>query len=190
MVLIIWPGEQRLYKKQIPIPVCQKPLKISHLPVLLHLYFLECLSVFSTWRKKWNRWQAISFPFYLLTPYVILYTVFSLNMLAFSLLTLGYIKTIKSLSTNLLYSDDVCDINWNLPLFLFLAFLPWPLLQKRAQTIANREFHKKNIKEKAAHLASMFGYMEFPKVNIRFCTWRSAELEDVWEFMGGWGKFQ
>ncbi|XP_077035589.1 F-actin-monooxygenase MICAL2 isoform X3 [Agelaius phoeniceus] len=35
--------------------------------------------------------------------------------------------------------------------------------QKRAQTIANREFHKKNIKEKAAHLASMFGYMEFPK---------------------------
>jgi len=54
--------------------------------------------------------------------------------------------------------------------FLFLAFLPWLLLQKRAQTIANREFHKKNIKEKAAHLASMFGYMEFPKVNIRFCT--------------------
>ncbi|KAM6073664.1 F-actin-monooxygenase MICAL2 isoform 2-T2 [Chlamydotis macqueenii] len=38
-----------------------------------------------------------------------------------------------------------------------------PKRQKRAQTIANREFHKKNIKEKAAHLASMFGYMEFPK---------------------------
>ncbi|KAM7034952.1 F-actin-monooxygenase MICAL2 isoform 4-T4 [Acridotheres tristis] len=40
---------------------------------------------------------------------------------------------------------------------------PQPKRQKRAQTIANREFHKKNIKEKAAHLASMFGYMEFPK---------------------------
>nr|XP_013044530.1 F-actin-monooxygenase MICAL2 isoform X12 [Anser cygnoides] len=38
--------------------------------------------------------------------------------------------------------------------------------QKRAQTIANREFHKKNIKEKAAHLASMFGYMEFPKSKL------------------------
>lgn len=58
----------------------------------------------------------------------------------------------------------------SLPLSLFLAFLPWLLLQKRAQTIANREFHKKNIKEKAAHLASMFGYMELPKVNISFCT--------------------
>ncbi|KAM4898915.1 F-actin-monooxygenase MICAL2 [Sylvia borin] len=42
-------------------------------------------------------------------------------------------------------------------------FPPQPKRQKRAQTIANREFHKKNIKEKAAHLASMFGYMEFPK---------------------------
>ncbi|XP_030917047.1 F-actin-monooxygenase MICAL2 isoform X5 [Geospiza fortis] len=40
---------------------------------------------------------------------------------------------------------------------------PQPKRQKRAQNIANREFHKKNIKEKAAHLASMFGYMEFPK---------------------------
>ncbi|XP_071618379.1 F-actin-monooxygenase MICAL2 isoform X6 [Heliangelus exortis] len=39
--------------------------------------------------------------------------------------------------------------------------------QRRAQTIANREFHKKNIKEKAAHLASMFGYMEFPKGSLR-----------------------
>ncbi|XP_015273699.1 PREDICTED: protein-methionine sulfoxide oxidase MICAL2 [Gekko japonicus] len=35
--------------------------------------------------------------------------------------------------------------------------------QKRAQSIANREFHKKNIKEKAAHLASMFGYVDLPK---------------------------
>ncbi|XP_076200080.1 F-actin-monooxygenase MICAL2 isoform X5 [Aptenodytes patagonicus] len=40
---------------------------------------------------------------------------------------------------------------------------PQPKRQKRAQTIAHREFHKKNIKEKAAHLASMFGYVEFPK---------------------------
>ncbi|XP_074442181.1 F-actin-monooxygenase MICAL2 isoform X12 [Larus michahellis] len=43
---------------------------------------------------------------------------------------------------------------------------PQPKRQKRAQTIANREFHKKNIKEKAAHLASMFGYMEFPKMTV------------------------
>ncbi|XP_054828895.1 F-actin-monooxygenase MICAL2 isoform X2 [Eublepharis macularius] len=35
--------------------------------------------------------------------------------------------------------------------------------QKRAQSIANREFHKKNIKEKAAHLASLFGYVDIPK---------------------------
>ncbi|XP_043406171.1 F-actin-monooxygenase MICAL2 isoform X1 [Chelonia mydas] len=35
--------------------------------------------------------------------------------------------------------------------------------QKKAQSVANREFHKKNIKEKAAHLASMFGYMDLPK---------------------------
>ncbi|XP_067318756.1 F-actin-monooxygenase MICAL2 isoform X2 [Anolis sagrei] len=35
--------------------------------------------------------------------------------------------------------------------------------QKRAQSIANREFHKKSIKEKAAHLASMFGCVDIPK---------------------------
>ncbi|NWQ68266.1 MICA2 monooxygenase, partial [Neopipo cinnamomea] len=44
-----------------------------------------------------------------------------------------------------------------------LQHLEEKMKQKRAQTIANREFHKKNIKEKAAHLALMFGYMEFPK---------------------------
>uniref|UniRef100_A0A7N5JBR3 F-actin monooxygenase n=1 Tax=Ailuropoda melanoleuca TaxID=9646 RepID=A0A7N5JBR3_AILME len=38
-----------------------------------------------------------------------------------------------------------------------------PCLQKRAQNLANREFHKKNIKEKAAHLASMFGHGDFPQ---------------------------
>ncbi|XP_031800109.1 F-actin-monooxygenase MICAL2 isoform X4 [Sarcophilus harrisii] len=35
--------------------------------------------------------------------------------------------------------------------------------QKRAQNLANREFHKKNIKEKAAHLASMFACEDFPQ---------------------------
>ncbi|XP_040845032.1 F-actin-monooxygenase MICAL2 isoform X1 [Ochotona curzoniae] len=35
------------------------------------------------------------------------------------------------------------------------------IIQKRAQNLANREFHKKNIKEKAAHLASMFGHVDF-----------------------------
>ncbi|NXX87619.1 MICA2 monooxygenase, partial [Centropus bengalensis] len=47
-----------------------------------------------------------------------------------------------------------------------LQHLEEKMKQKRAQTIANREFHKKNIKEKAAHLASMFGYMEFPKSKL------------------------
>ncbi|XP_048955039.1 F-actin-monooxygenase MICAL2 isoform X3 [Canis lupus dingo] len=37
------------------------------------------------------------------------------------------------------------------------------IVQKRAQNLANREFHKKNIKEKAAHLASMFGHGDFPQ---------------------------
>ncbi|KAM9148645.1 F-actin-monooxygenase MICAL2 isoform 3-T4 [Pangshura tecta] len=40
---------------------------------------------------------------------------------------------------------------------------PPPKIQKKAQSVANREFHKKNIKEKAAHLASMFGYVDLPK---------------------------
>lgn len=84
----------------------------------------------------------------------------------------------------LLYSGEMYNVDWNLP--LFPALFPALLLQKRAQTIASREFHKKNIKEKAAHLASMFGYMEFPKVNIRFCTCRTAELEDIFE--NPWGK--
>ncbi|XP_070619105.1 F-actin-monooxygenase MICAL2 isoform X7 [Erythrolamprus reginae] len=35
--------------------------------------------------------------------------------------------------------------------------------QKKAQSIANREFHKKNIKDKAAHLASLFGCVDIPK---------------------------
>ncbi|KAM4018506.1 F-actin-monooxygenase MICAL2 isoform 4-T6 [Anomaloglossus baeobatrachus] len=35
--------------------------------------------------------------------------------------------------------------------------------QKRAQSLAIRDFHKKNIREKAAHLASMFGCSDFPQ---------------------------
>ncbi|XP_063802487.1 F-actin-monooxygenase MICAL2 isoform X3 [Pseudophryne corroboree] len=35
--------------------------------------------------------------------------------------------------------------------------------QKRAQALAIRDFHKKNIREKAAHLASMFGSADFPQ---------------------------
>ncbi|XP_070790281.1 F-actin-monooxygenase MICAL2 isoform X2 [Pituophis catenifer annectens] len=35
--------------------------------------------------------------------------------------------------------------------------------QKKAQSVANREFHKKSIKEKAAHLASLFGCVDIPK---------------------------
>ncbi|ELK30445.1 Protein MICAL-2 [Myotis davidii] len=41
------------------------------------------------------------------------------------------------------------------------------ILQKRAQNLANREFHQKNIKEKAAHLASMFGHGDFPQETTR-----------------------
>ncbi|XP_077309708.1 F-actin-monooxygenase MICAL2 isoform X8 [Lithobates pipiens] len=35
--------------------------------------------------------------------------------------------------------------------------------QKRAQALAIRDFHKKNIREKAAHLASMFGPSDIPQ---------------------------
>ncbi|XP_072278376.1 F-actin-monooxygenase MICAL2 isoform X2 [Pyxicephalus adspersus] len=35
--------------------------------------------------------------------------------------------------------------------------------QKRAQALAIRDFHKKNIREKAAHLASMFGCSDLPQ---------------------------
>ncbi|XP_070790303.1 F-actin-monooxygenase MICAL2 isoform X6 [Pituophis catenifer annectens] len=38
-----------------------------------------------------------------------------------------------------------------------------PKKQKKAQSVANREFHKKSIKEKAAHLASLFGCVDIPK---------------------------
>ncbi|XP_073514382.1 F-actin-monooxygenase MICAL2 isoform X6 [Phyllobates terribilis] len=38
-----------------------------------------------------------------------------------------------------------------------------PKKQKRAQALAIRDFHKKNIREKAVHLASMFGYSDFPQ---------------------------
>ncbi|XP_033913635.3 F-actin-monooxygenase mical2b-like isoform X1 [Acipenser ruthenus] len=36
-----------------------------------------------------------------------------------------------------------------------------PAPQRRSQSLSAREFHKKNIKEKAAHLCSLFGYMAF-----------------------------
>ncbi|XP_073514384.1 F-actin-monooxygenase MICAL2 isoform X8 [Phyllobates terribilis] len=39
-----------------------------------------------------------------------------------------------------------------------------PKKQKRAQALAIRDFHKKNIREKAVHLASMFGYSDFPQI--------------------------
>ncbi|XP_058432942.1 F-actin-monooxygenase MICAL2 isoform X3 [Marmota monax] len=44
---------------------------------------------------------------------------------------------------------------------------PSVLKQKRAQNLANREFHKKNIKEKAAHLASMFGHEDSSQESVR-----------------------
>ncbi|XP_077309707.1 F-actin-monooxygenase MICAL2 isoform X7 [Lithobates pipiens] len=40
---------------------------------------------------------------------------------------------------------------------------PPPTRQKRAQALAIRDFHKKNIREKAAHLASMFGPSDIPQ---------------------------
>ncbi|XP_072841873.2 F-actin-monooxygenase MICAL2 isoform X6 [Pogona vitticeps] len=44
-----------------------------------------------------------------------------------------------------------------------LQYVEEKINQRRAQSIANREFHKKSIKDKAAHLASMFGYVDLPK---------------------------
>ncbi|XP_069821153.1 F-actin-monooxygenase MICAL2 isoform X3 [Dendropsophus ebraccatus] len=40
-----------------------------------------------------------------------------------------------------------------------------PRKQKRAQALAIRDFHKKNIREKAAHLASMFGSSYLPEIS-------------------------
>ncbi|XP_073434466.1 F-actin-monooxygenase MICAL2 isoform X2 [Dendrobates tinctorius] len=39
--------------------------------------------------------------------------------------------------------------------------------QKRAQALAVRDFHKKNIREKAVHLASMFGCSDIPQGSLR-----------------------
>uniref|UniRef100_W5M950 F-actin monooxygenase n=1 Tax=Lepisosteus oculatus TaxID=7918 RepID=W5M950_LEPOC len=36
-----------------------------------------------------------------------------------------------------------------------------PIFQRKAQSQSAREFHKKSVKEKAAHLCSLFGYMAF-----------------------------
>ncbi|XP_078537051.1 F-actin-monooxygenase MICAL2 isoform X3 [Lissotriton helveticus] len=44
-----------------------------------------------------------------------------------------------------------------------LQHLEEKINQKRAQSLANREFHKKSIKDKAAHLASLFGCDDVPQ---------------------------
>nr|XP_034974835.1 F-actin-monooxygenase MICAL2 isoform X6 [Zootoca vivipara] len=51
--------------------------------------------------------------------------------------------------------------------------------QKRAQSIANREFHKKSIKEKASHLASMFGYVDIPKGSLKKVFPQSVGGSDI-----------
>lgn len=56
--------------------------------------------------------QVISNYFsFLLTTCINVRAVFSLDMLAFYLFSLGYIKRIKILSAYLLYSDDICVVN-------------------------------------------------------------------------------
>nr|XP_013813375.1 PREDICTED: protein-methionine sulfoxide oxidase MICAL2 isoform X2 [Apteryx mantelli mantelli] len=78
--------------------------------------------------------------------------------------TVGKAETEPSLSENSETLASACSAAFVLSGVLErLQHLEEKMKQKRAQTIANREFHKKNIKEKAAHLASMFGCMEFPK---------------------------
>nr|XP_009685526.1 PREDICTED: protein-methionine sulfoxide oxidase MICAL2 isoform X1 [Struthio camelus australis] len=78
--------------------------------------------------------------------------------------TVGKAETQPSLSENSETLASACSAAFVLSGVLErLQHLEEKMKQKRAQTIANREFHKKNIKEKAAHLASMFGCMEFPK---------------------------
>ena len=61
--------------------------------------------------------------------------------------------------------------------FFLSPFSPW--LQKRAENLANREFHKKNIKEKAAHLASMFGHRDFPQVNAGLSEPPGTQVLDI-----------
>jgi len=55
------------------------------------------------------------------------------------------------------------------------------ILQKRAENLANREFHKKNIKEKAAHLASMFGHGDFPQVNTGLSEPPGTQMLHIWQ---------
>ncbi|KAM8807869.1 F-actin-monooxygenase MICAL2 [Eudromia elegans] len=78
--------------------------------------------------------------------------------------TVGKAEIQRSLSENSETLTSACSAAFVLSGVLErLQHLEEKMKEKRAQTIANREFHKKNIKEKAAHLASMFGCMEFPK---------------------------
>jgi len=56
-----------------------------------------------------------------------------------------------------------------------------PYQQKRAENLANREFHKKNIKEKAAHLASMFGHGDFPQVNTGLSEPPGTQMLHIWQ---------
>ncbi|CAH2325588.1 F-actin-monooxygenase MICAL2 isoform X1 [Pelobates cultripes] len=48
-------------------------------------------------------------------------------------------------------------------IFQRLQHIEEKVQQKRAHSLSNREFHKKNIKEKAAHLASLFASEDFPQ---------------------------
>ncbi|KAM3919652.1 F-actin-monooxygenase MICAL2 isoform 4-T5 [Leptodactylus fuscus] len=59
--------------------------------------------------------------------------------------------------------------------------------KKRAQALAIRDFHKKNIREKAAHLASMFGSSNLPQkgeieipsiYGVTFALWRRSPGRD------------
>ncbi|XP_023593065.1 F-actin-monooxygenase MICAL2 isoform X1 [Trichechus manatus latirostris] len=67
----------------------------------------------------------------------------------------GNQNKVKSIANQLLAKFEESTLN------------PSLLKQKRAQNLANREFHQKNIKEKAAHLASMFGRGDFPQDCMR-----------------------
>nr|DBA17615.1 TPA: hypothetical protein GDO54_003035 [Pyxicephalus adspersus] len=51
--------------------------------------------------------------------------------------------------------------------------------QKRAQALAIRDFHKKNIREKAAHLASMFGCSDLPQATVGNVSSRVGAMAEV-----------
>ncbi|NWU47660.1 MICA2 monooxygenase, partial [Dromas ardeola] len=148
----------RLYRCQVTFSVCE--------PLLFALYLATCqcpeLSAYFFFTSSVSQFQVVA-----RSEHEVREPKQSLNgsdRMARRAKTIQKPDTQSSLSETSENLASACSAAFVLSGVLErLQHLEEKMKQKRAQTIANREFHKKNIKEKAAHLASMFGYMELPK---------------------------